>query len=265
MNPSKGVRPASYTEAIAPLYDRWKEGDNYELWADLVLGPIQEHGTGGHRLLDVGCGTGTSSFVFLDRGFDVTACDIAEPMLDVARSKNHPGRTINFRQADMRDLPSSLGTFDVIHWMDDVANHLASPRDLNSAIHSSASLLAPGGLLIFDVNTMKVFTQHFAQQHVSKTEQAVFIWDGQTPSPAPDTPARAIITAFHLIDQNTWQRSEGSVAEHHFGALTIRAALTAAGLEYIQAYGLLGSEARLATPASEEKHNKIIYVARRPG
>ncbi|MXG30426.1 methyltransferase domain-containing protein [Streptomyces sp. YIM 132580] len=265
MNPSSDLPPAAYTEAIATLYDQWKAGDNYELWADLLLGPIKEHGSGGRRLLDVGCGTGTSSFVFLDRGFDVAACDIAEPMLAVARSKNCPERTISFHQADMRDLPSTLGSFDVILWMDDVANHLASAQDLNSAIRSSAGLLAPEGLLVFDVNTMQVFLQHFAQQHVSKTEQAVFIWDGQTPSPTPDTPAQATLTAFHRVDQKNWKKSEGSVTEHHFSASIIRAALDTAGLEYIQAYGLLGSESRLAIPASEEKHNKIIYVARRPG
>jgi hypothetical protein len=148
--------------------------------------------------------------------------------------------------------------------MDDVANHLSGPEDLRSAIRSSATLMNAHGLLIFDVNTMRVFTQHFAHQHVSKTEKAVFIWDGQTPSPTPDAPVRAAITAFHLDAHGHWQRSEGAVTEHHFSASTIRGALAEAGLECVQAYGLDGREAKLATPASEELHSKIIYVARQP-
>ena len=46
-----------------------------------------KHGLPGNRVLDAGCGTGKSFLPLLERGFEVTACDQSEAMLDVAASK----------------------------------------------------------------------------------------------------------------------------------------------------------------------------------
>ncbi|MEU9606978.1 class I SAM-dependent methyltransferase [Streptomyces sp. NPDC048057] len=257
-----------YIHALADVYDTLKTPKDYELWADLLEGVLGEHGCRGVRFLDVGCGTGSSSLVFQRRGFEVVGCDISAEMLAVARRKD-PAHDVPFLQADMRELPASLSGFHVVHWMDDVANHLLEADDLTAAVRSSAGALAPGGLLVFDVNTEATFGAHFARgrQLVVERDDVVLIWRGRTERPAPDSPAQALITVFRHRGEDLWTRESGAVVERHHSDATVRRAITDGGLDVVGAYGL-GGGPRSGTslePADEAVHPKILYVARRPG
>ena len=93
----------------------------------------REHGLSGHRLFDVGCGTGKSFLPLLERGFAVTACDISPEMVEVAQSK--AGARADVYVADMRRLPV-FGEFDLITCIDDAVNHLLSPDEVYDALAS---------------------------------------------------------------------------------------------------------------------------------
>src|SRR5882762_1378125 len=97
------VQPASQWaeqayEAIAPVYDDFTAHHDYELWLGNLLPNLEEQGLQGRRLLDVGCGTGKSFIPMLERGWEVTACDISPQMLDKARGK--VGRAARLSVAD---------------------------------------------------------------------------------------------------------------------------------------------------------------------
>ncbi len=68
----------------------------------------------GGRVLDLGCGTGDPIGSWLiGEGFDYTGVDIAEAMLDIARTR-WPAK--DWRQGDMRDMDIGV-TFDgIIAW-----------------------------------------------------------------------------------------------------------------------------------------------------
>jgi 2-polyprenyl-3-methyl-5-hydroxy-6-metoxy-1,4-benzoquinol methylase len=67
----------------------------------------------GLELLDVGCGTGTSCRILAERGARVTGVDIAEQMLEIARSHWSPGEQIDYRNVSLADLSGlGLGRFD---------------------------------------------------------------------------------------------------------------------------------------------------------
>ena len=61
-------------------------------------------------VLDVACGTGKSFLPLLERGYDVTACDISEAMLRVARTK--VGSCTSLRRLVLGALPV-LGRCDL--------------------------------------------------------------------------------------------------------------------------------------------------------
>src|SRR5256885_12491864 len=120
-------------------------------WLSALERVAERHGLAGRRLLDVGCGTGKSFLPMLERGYEVTACDISPEMVAEARRK--AGGRAELHVADMRRLPV-LGEFDLITCLDDAVNHLLGPDELADAFEGLRENLAPGGLLVFDVNTL---------------------------------------------------------------------------------------------------------------
>ncbi|MGD1019359.1 MAG: class I SAM-dependent methyltransferase [Verrucomicrobiia bacterium] len=74
-------------------------------------------GTGkltGKTVLEFGCGTGTNAVELARRGFIVTAMDVAEPAIRIARDKARAvGVTVDFRVADV--LKDDLGgPYDIL-------------------------------------------------------------------------------------------------------------------------------------------------------
>jgi ubiquinone/menaquinone biosynthesis C-methylase UbiE len=88
---------------LAPAYDLLTAEYAYGPWLTAIERVAREHGLRGHRLLDVGCGTGKSFLPLLERGFEVTACDISPEMVEMDRQKG--GGRARVHVADMRDLP----------------------------------------------------------------------------------------------------------------------------------------------------------------
>jgi SAM-dependent methyltransferase len=250
-----------YVASLAPLYDAFKAGDDLPRLVDLLLDPINRYGTGGTQLLDVGCGTAASCIAFAGRGYQVTGVDASPEMLAQARSKSELG-DVRLVLADMRELPPELVGFDVVNWTGDVVNHLLTAEDVRAATGASARALRPGGVLVFDANSLTAFNRAFTEQHVQEQDDALFAWLGETSEPTCDGPASARIIAFQRQPGGDWKRTEGRVEERHHSTVTIQTALRAAGLEHLATYGL--RPGALVTPADEQQHGKVVYFARRP-
>ena len=115
----------------------------------------------GHRLLDVACGTGKSFLPMLERGWEVTACDISPSMLELARAKagdaGRPLRGGHAGAADVRRVRSRLvpGRRGQLP---------AQRRGAGGSAERDAGQPGPGGLLMFDVNTMQAYRTFFAEE-----------------------------------------------------------------------------------------------------
>ena len=127
---------------LAPAYDLLTAEYAYGPWLAAIESLALRHGLTGRRLLDVACGTGKSFMPLLDRGYDVTACDISPEMAAGARAKA-AGRA-DVLVADMRRLPV-LGEFDLITCIDDAINHLLGPDEVADTLAGLRENLAPGG------------------------------------------------------------------------------------------------------------------------
>src|SRR3954447_12132766 len=88
-------------DGLAPHYDAFTAGYDYERWLDALEELAHEHGLVGRRLLDVACGTGKSFLPMHDRGYEVVACDLSPGMVSRAREKAPAG--IDLFVADMRE------------------------------------------------------------------------------------------------------------------------------------------------------------------
>ncbi|MDH4143863.1 MAG: class I SAM-dependent methyltransferase, partial [Acidimicrobiia bacterium] len=95
------------------------------------------------RLLDLGCGTGWTSRMFAQRGYDVVGQDIAPSMIELARAAPPSTGRVDFVVSDYETLPYE-GTFDIAVFYD--ALHHAV--DEAEALAGAARALRPGGLLV---------------------------------------------------------------------------------------------------------------------
>src|SRR5881392_3469789 len=143
-------------ELLAPFYDLYTHDYEHDRWLANIEAIALGHGLTGHRLLDVGCGTGKSFMPMLARGYEVTACDISPGMVERAREASGAHVLV----ADARDLPD-LGRFDIVMALDDALNYLLSDEELAMAFEGVARNLRPGGLFVFDLNSLFIYRHLF--------------------------------------------------------------------------------------------------------
>jgi SAM-dependent methyltransferase len=249
--------PAPGYEAFAAFYDDFTATSDYETWTSHVLKLAERHGLDGRRLLDVACGTGKSFLPFLERGFDVTGCDVSPGMLAQARRKAPRTPLV---EADMRRLPV-LGGFDLVTCFDDSVNHLLSEEELASALASMAKNLGPLGLLLFDLNTLLAYRTTFATDRVSVHDDTTFLWHGEgSVEDPPACEAAARIDVFDPREDGVYTRLSTHHQQRHFPPHRVTALLAAAHLECVGVYGVLDDGSHVVE-VDETRHLKVMYAA----
>jgi SAM-dependent methyltransferase len=138
---------------FAEIYDRVMREVGYEMWADYVQKLLVRFRPGARTLLDLACGTGSSTLPFARRGMNVAGVDRSPAMLERARAKAAAeGLAIPFYQQDLCRL-SLKDRFDAATCLYDSINYLLSWDDLCEAFARVGDALEDGGVFIFDINT----------------------------------------------------------------------------------------------------------------
>lgn len=245
----------------ASFYDSLTAHHNYEDVADMVEAILDRHGHPGRRMLDVACGTGKSFAPLARRGYQVAACDISPEMLERAREKTN-GAT-HLVVADMRALPL-LGEFDFVTCIDEPINYLLEPADVERTFASVAANLRPGGLFVFDLNSLQAFRTVFAQDDCYEQGGWLFVWRGHgDASTAPGACSGFTIEAFSERPDGGWARFSNQHLQRHYPADEVPPLLARAGLERVGLYGI-APDGTLDVRPDEERHLKLFHVARKP-
>jgi len=140
-----------------PGTDRWRQGLGKVRDAvrqELITRQLAQHlpePVAGRppAVLDVGCGQGTQAIRLARAGYDVTAIDLSEELLTLARAAAEAGPDagalpLRFERADLLDLPAAYqGSFDVV-CCHGVLMYLPS---LNSGLAAVVRAAGPGGIL----------------------------------------------------------------------------------------------------------------------
>jgi SAM-dependent methyltransferase len=248
-------------DALADFYDLFTAHHRHDVWLARLEALALECGLAGRRVLDVGCGTGKSLLPLAGRGYEVTGCDQSAGMLGRARSAVPDD--VELFEADMRDLPD-LGHFDLITCLDDAVNYLLGDDDLVRALAGMARLLAPGGLAVFDVNTLRSYRTFYAETHVVDTDDAFLCWRGHgDASEGFPRRASATIEIFARAGTECWQRSRSEHRQRHWDRSEVLRACAAAGLRCVAIRGQRPG-AVIEREADEDVHTKVVYVAARP-
>lgn len=105
------------------------------------------------RVLELGCGTGTTALRLADAVADVTATDVSEEMVTIGREKATAQGigNVQFRAAGVFDPSLKAERFDVVMGFNLI--HLLP--DLDTALLRMAGMVEPGGLLITKTPCLK--------------------------------------------------------------------------------------------------------------
>jgi SAM-dependent methyltransferase len=249
-------------DSLAPFYERYTHDYEYDRWLSAIEAVLLEHGLRGRRLLDVACGTGKSFMPMLERGYEVTACDISPAMVERARELV-VGSDANVLVADMRELPV-LGRFDLVTSLDDALNYLLTDDELRMAFEGVARNLRPGGLFAFDLNTLRCYRQYFARDIAVEVEGAFFCFrgEGDPDSVEPRASICSVIEVFTTDDGECWQRSSSRHVQRHHPPELVEQLLWETGFELVDRRGQV-TGGRLLPAGDEDLHMKLDYFARR--
>jgi SAM-dependent methyltransferase len=246
-------------DALAPFYDRFTAHHDYELWMSGLLRLAHAHGLDGTRALDAGCGTGKSFIPLLERGYEVTACDQSAAMLAVAAARAQ-GR-VALHLCDLRAL-NRIGAFDLITCLDDVANYLTRPEDLTAALSGLGQNLRPGGLLVFDANTIATYRGFFRETAALEEGALLMLWRGLAGETfgAGDL-ASAALDVF-AEEAGAWSRTTSRHEQRHHPRETVELCIESAGLRCVAVYGQ-DPAVNFETELDELRHTKAIYLVTR--
>jgi len=243
-------------EAFASVYDDFNHLNDYEMWLGTLLPELEKHGLKRGRLLDIGCGTGRAFEPMLRRGWEIVGCDLTPAMLAEARRKY--GTAVPLEPADIRELPV-FGEFELVWALNDVINYLVGDGDLGRALAGMRANLAPGGLVLFDANTLSLFEASFASGDDEGMSVGEWRWVGQEDEVEPGKTFAAAV-------------SGGGIEPHvhrerHWTAEQVREAMEGAGLELLTVLGQreVDTKVLLEQPPDEWQHYKVIYIGRAAG
>jgi len=245
-------------DLLAPLYDRFTEGHDLATWTGELERLARRAGLSDRRVLDVGCGTGGSAEPMLARGYDVVGIDVSDGMLSAARQRLGPD--VRLERADMRALPA-FGHFDLVWSVGDAVNCLLSEADLVDAFAGFARNLAPGGVVVFDVQTLVSFRALYSSLLVAHDADGVVIFEGRAHSDlAAGSVAEAQVDRLQPEMRPFWSRTRALHRQRHHPRDRLEAALAAAGLRCAAVWGTDAAGAS-EQPLDELRHNKAVYIA----
>lgn len=240
---------------FAYLYDELMEGTPYEAWCDRIVGLIVKYGVSkpvrrglpeeearkmAMRLeserdlvVDLGCGTGTLTRLLYQKGYDMIGIDSSEEMLNVAmRKKEESGAEILYLLQDMRELElySTAGTVVSVC---DTLNYLLEEEELLEVFRLVENYLYPGGLFIFDFNTVYKYEQVIGNTTIAENrEDCSFIWENFYD---PDEELNEYdLTFFVRQEDGLFRRFTETHLQRGYTAEKMAALLKEAGLEIVE-------------------------------
>lgn len=141
-------------DAYSTLYDRTGQSRfslrmvlyAFYLWAQHSPYRIQ-------RVLDLACGTGSAAIALARRGYEVTALDLSEAMLERAKAKaKRWNAEVKWLHGDLRNFQAG-GPFDAVTCFYDALNYLLVPEELEQSFRQVRAHLRHDGLFLFDMIT----------------------------------------------------------------------------------------------------------------
>ena len=241
---------------FSSVYDTLTENVNYAARADYIADLLADNGIKGGILLDLACGTGTLSIEMSKKGFEVIGVDASADMLSVAMNNAYEAdRNILFLCQPMQQL-DLYGTINAAICTLDSINHLTDPDDVQATFDKVSLFTEPGGVFVFDVNTVFKHREILADNtFVYDMDDVYCVWQNSLDS-ATDT-VQIDLDIFEQVDDDIYERMQESFCERAYALPLLKEMLGKAGFETVAVYDELSRE------EPKENSERLFIVARK--
>ena len=261
----------AYT-GFAQVYDLFMDNVPYVQWSEYLISLLKSYGVEDGLVLDLGCGTGKMTRLLSDAGYDMIGVDSSEEMLEIATEAEqeeteqeeggraamaHMRPPILYLCQDMREF-ELYGTVAAVVSVCDSMNYILEEEELLTVFRLVNNYLDPGGVFIFDLNTLYKYRELLGEQTICENrEDASFIWENFYDE--EEQINEYDLTLFVQEESGLYQKFEETHYQRGYELLTIRRLLEAAGMEYVTAYDEFTRE------EPGEDSERIYVIAREKG
>lgn len=163
---------------FAKVYDLFMDNVPYDKWVERIRDILHKENIFDGLICDLGCGTGAITERLANIGYDMIGIDNSYDMLDIAMEKKYAsGNDILYLCQDMREF-ELYGTVRAIVSGCDSLNYIQDLSGLEEVFSLVNNYLDPGGLFIFDMNTVYKYQNILGENTFAEVrDQAAFIWE----------------------------------------------------------------------------------------
>ena len=247
----------AYT-SFARVYDTFMDNIPYEEWAVYLTGLLNEYGVNDGLVLDLGCGTGNMTELLAKEGYDMIGVDNAEEMLEIAMEKREKsGHDILYLLQDMREF-ELYGTVRAVVSVCDSVNYIDEEEDLTEVFRLVNNYLDPGGVFIFDFNTLYKYREILGDRTIAENrEDCSFSWDNYYYE--EERINEYELSIFIREKENLFRRYEETHFQRGYTLDEMIRMIKDSGLEFVTAYDAFTRE------APKEDSERIYVIAREKG
>ena len=228
----------------------------YEEWCEYIKGLLREYGITDGLMLDLGCGTGKLTRLLAEAGYDMIGVDNSTDMLEIAREAEYDSQILYLLQ-DMRSF-ELYGTVRAVVSICDSVNYILEEDELREVFRLVNNYLDPGGVFIFDLNTVYKYRELLGVTTISENrEEGSFIWDNYYDE--DNCINEYDLTLFIREDGELYRKYEETHYQRAYELETIRQLLAEAGMEFVAAYDAFTRE-----PVKDDSE-RIYVIAREHG
>lgn len=256
---------------FAEVYDELMDNVPYEQWGRQLHALIGKYGVSKpernvqdklaserNLVLDLGCGTGILTEMMYRKGYDMIGVDISEDMLNIAMEKRAMSQDrILYLNQDMRklELYSTVGT---VYSVCDSLNYILDEEELTEVFRLVNNYLYPGGILIFDFNTVYKYREVIGDSTIAENrEDCSFIWENYYDSEKEIN--EYDLTVFVKREGEMFRRFTETHFQRGYSAEQMKALVERAGMKILEIRDADTGEA--VTSVSE----RVYIVAREQG
>lgn len=242
---------------FAEVYDLFMDNVPYEEWNTYLSGLLQEYGISDGLVLELGCGTGKITRLLAKAGYDMIGVDNSEEMLQIAREQGEEGDGILYLLQDMREF-ELYGTVRAVVSICDSMNYILEEADLREVFRLVNNYLDPGGIFIFDMNTIYKYKELLGETTICENrEEGSFIWENYYEE--EEQINQYDLTLFIKEKEELYRKYEETHFQRAYEVEKVRELLEEAGMEFVTAYDAFTHD------NVKEDSERIYIVAREKG